>query len=392
MACVRSLFFAVFQTSIALAADLCDVSTLTDYGCFGGHCLTDGPASPPTCSPYLLLANLTCNGNLTCSILQARSLCEAHAGCHSFALYSTFHDGDLALLYTANKSGLIANAAWSVFIKGESPSPPPSPFPTGPCQRAHDCSLNGVCQAGICACHPGWQGHHCQHLKLKPIGNISAYGTTPNVTSWGATIVAVNETYHMFVTEETGGCGLSYWASNSQIVHATSKTLSGPYVKQAVVTTPATSNPQMVYNNRTNTYMLFYIGGAGSDITGPHQCRSETGTPGPWGIPPAADSTGLLTSKSPWGPWLPGHFIDCNNPSPAIHPNGTLFVACHNGAILMTRQREDGSFTPPVDIAQGHPFVPGRLPRVLCFSFSPIPPYYHTVPLLLRNSLCCRQL
>jgi hypothetical protein len=44
--------------------------------------------------------------------------------------------------------------------------PPPPPPPPGPCGSDLDCSLNGICTAGKCACDAPWIGTRCGVLEF----------------------------------------------------------------------------------------------------------------------------------------------------------------------------------------------------------------------------------
>jgi hypothetical protein len=150
-----------------------------------------------------------------------------------------------------------------------------------------------------------WSGRNCEVLRLAPLpaaGDPYGYGLSPNITSWGGSIYHDNATgvYHLFVTEETDGAGLSSWISHSQIIHAVSSTPLGPYTRKNVVSTPPTTNPQIIYDPTTRTFLLFHIRGAGSFQ--------------------------LTTSMSVDGPFVqtPFELSGCNNPTAAWHPNGTV--------------------------------------------------------------------
>ena len=61
------------------------------------------------------------------------------------------------------------------------------------CRTDSDCSLNGLCTAGICACDAPWAGNRCQTLQLAvgllglhDIPLCAYHGDGPNSTSWGA--------------------------------------------------------------------------------------------------------------------------------------------------------------------------------------------------------------
>ena len=168
-----------------------------------------------------------------------------------------------------------------------------------------------MCSGGQCACTESWTGHNCQHLALLPVPKVAGYGWAPNITSWGGSIyhnlTDPQSLYHLYVTEETDGKGLNSWVSNSQIIHAVSRSPLGPFVKRDVVSKPPTTNPQVLYDPASRTFLLFHIRGAGSFQ--------------------------LFVSQSVDGPWTAQPFSlgSCNNPTAAFHPNGTLYVMCHDG-------------------------------------------------------------
>ena len=72
------------------------------------------------------------------------------------------------------------------------------------------------------------------------------------------------------------------------------------------------------------------------------------------GGPSAEDAAGnptdfLHTAKTPSGPWSPSATKpqSCNNPAPAFHPNGTLFVVCDHFDITTTSTGDiDGDWAP----------------------------------------------
>jgi len=212
-------------------------------------------------------------------------------------------------------SSILTCASWFASIHvSHCYSEPWTPIlPKGPCSINEHCSLNGACVHGICQCYTSWTGHNCQQLRLKPLQRVAGYGEEPNVSSWGASIYNDTTGYHLFVTEETDGKGLASWVTNSQIVHAISSLPEGPYKKLAVVSKPPTTNPQILYDFRTKTFLLFHIRGSGS--------------------------FGLFTSDSVNGPWNVTHFGlgNCNNPTAAFHPNSSLYVMCHDSSFSLYR-------------------------------------------------------
>lgn len=290
------------------------------YYCAAGFCGGDGPhPAPPKCGPA---AELKLGGTTPAERVQyAKRWCDTNSTCTGFAIDPSFA---ITLAFSQRNLTTTAqpNAAWSIYWKGPAqplpPAPPapapPSPWqpilPKGPCSSDEHCSLNGICAAGKCLCTASWRGHNCQYLALQPVPKVAGYGWNPNISSWGGSIYHnasdSSGLYHLYVTEETDGKGLNSWISNSQIIHAVATTPLGPYRRKDVVSKPATTNPQIVYDPRTGLFLLFHIRGAGSFQ--------------------------LFVSPSVDGPWTPRpfHLGGCNNPTAAFHPNGTLYVLCHD--------------------------------------------------------------
>ena len=103
------------------------------------------------------------------------------------------------------------------------------------CATDEDCSLNGRCSTGTCACAPEWAGDDCGVLNLLPAKANNGFHEGPNSSSWGGSIMFDGTTYHMFASRMAGGCGLSAWDSNSEVVRATSSQGDGPYLFQETV-------------------------------------------------------------------------------------------------------------------------------------------------------------
>ena len=53
------------------------------------------------------------------------------------------------------------------------------------CTSDLDCSLNGVCTGGSCACDKPWSGAACESMNFKATTFPQGYGMSPNVTTWG---------------------------------------------------------------------------------------------------------------------------------------------------------------------------------------------------------------
>ena len=211
---------------------------------------------------------------------------------------------------------------------------------TAPCVSDLDCSLNGVCgyiTTGVCECDLPWTGDSCGVLRRLPANasrQASVYGYSPNVTSWGASILRGEEDppmYHMFVAEIPGG--LLNWGSKSQCVHAVSPREDGPFVRSDVVLAAECHGPVAIRDTSDGAWLLFHQGAG----------------------PASSNSSGFLRyAHSPNGPWTPidatpagrGDKLPCGMPTAAFHPNGTLFVVCGNGAELRSAPSRAGPWSP----------------------------------------------
>ena len=192
------------------------------------------------------------------------------------------------------------------------------------CRVADDCSLNGVCESGTCACDIPWVGPTCGRFAVHPVDRskspgAAAYGYDPNVSSWGGSILPdpAGSGYHLFVAQMRSG-GLTGWQTESECVHATSATLSGPYTRQSLVLSNECHGPVALYDLRSKAWLLFHIGDGGlSSNTSSFLHYSYESPAGPWS--PAPSSPG-----------------QCNMPTAAFDPgNGTLYVLCGNGSPVL---------------------------------------------------------
>eukprot|EP00937_MAST-01D_sp_MAST-1D-sp2_P006098 g6098.t1 len=134
------------------------------------------------------------------------------------------------------------------------------------CASDADCSFNGVCSAidGTCTCDPQWRGDYCQRLNLLP---APRYGgkmdfdpkTGRNISSWGGAVMWDNSTnlWHMWSAEMADHCGIGAWLSNSVVAHSISKTLLGPYKRQATVF-PAFAHEPSVARAPSGELVMFF--------------------------------------------------------------------------------------------------------------------------------------
>jgi len=201
------------------------------------------------------------------------------------------------------------------------------------CETDFDCLLNGICANKVCECNKPWNGDDCGVLNIIPRdpNYIPAYGydaksPIPNTTtSWGGNIIESNGVYHLFVSEMKNGLGLSSWGSNSQIVHAISSDPMGVFKKQDVSLPSQAHNASPIRGNLDANgdapWYIFHIGNGGSTSNTIHISNSPSG---PWkGLPDVQTSTN-------------GPRVGCNNPAPAFHVNGTLYLLCNSATLYAT--------------------------------------------------------
>jgi hypothetical protein len=116
------------------------------------------------------------------------------------------------------------------------------------CADDAGCQLNGACTNRVCKCYPGWRGEDCGLLDMKPSVPSDfpglAYGSPPSdkgtggLASWGGSIVVDpkdKQLFHLFAAEMSLGCGLNSWYRNSIIIHGTSSSPLGPFVRKEQV-------------------------------------------------------------------------------------------------------------------------------------------------------------
>ena len=225
------------------------------------------------------------------------------------------------------------------------------------CSTSHDCSLNGECVNSKCVCDKPWKNDKCDELIVNDAYDvrfsIRIHLTSQTLTlelqayrnaseaSWGGNVVHVNGTYHLFVAQMALSCGLEHWGANSMIIRATSENASGPYAFQDVVVQPFAHNPTIRELPNDKGFVIFFIGGS---VSKPVDCRQNRTThtrslssstllggaihavfapsvEGPWSDPVQITFTqNKSAADSEWGPAV-------TNPSPFIHPDGTVTLA-----------------------------------------------------------------
>lgn len=194
------------------------------------------------------------------------------------------------------------------------------------CSSDLDCSLNGLCVAGRCECNAAWKGVQCEQFDQLPTA-LRMDIKELNVTTWGAGTLprSVQGRYHLYAAEMVGNCGITTWQSNSQVVHLTSDTPTGPWTRQGVAI-PLWAHCPSVAVTPNDTVVMWAFQGTrvpktGVDrwgkpcVAGASPCGFAKHGCGPDAPPPSAwrpthqelltegTSLPLLVSSGPNGPW-----------------------------------------------------------------------------------------
>jgi hypothetical protein len=231
-------------------------------------------------------------------------------------------------------------AARACAVSTPTPAPTIPPPPSGPCSTALDCGLNGVCRSGKCVCRPAWTGDRCQTLALLPANLSAGYRhvteSGQNISSWGGSVIWSSEDklWHMFAAEMLNSCGLTAWACNSQVVHATSPSLAQRFVR---------SEP------------LIFLGGSGG--SGSSGSTGSTGN-GVHGVSTPANPVQPRFAheptvvRGPAGEWVM-YWTGCDPAAPAGSPSSCspTFSAGHTAPANCTGLG-DGSTPPTADVVR----------------------------------------
>jgi hypothetical protein len=253
--------------------------------------------------------------------------------------------------------------------------------PAAGCATDDDCSLNGVCASGACACDPGWVGPSCGALNITTVDAADGYDGLPDgVSSWGGAALPGDGDglWHLFYAKMEGGCTLSSWETNSACWHATGPSPLGPFTDADTVLGPWCHNA-VPMRAPDGTWLVYHIGCGGvtpKNCTGAEapeaapaaaaaaappcggigsvNCTGAEAAPAAAAAPPCAGigSVSILYADSPGGPWTPlGHVLlngstapgawdtSVSNVAPHILPNGTVLLAyrgksAKNGELL----------------------------------------------------------
>ena len=217
-----------------------------------------------------------------------------------------------------------------------------------------DCSLNGDCVKGVCACDYSWTGSECNKMNILPMNKNSGYHNLTAGASWGGLPIYVDDKWHLFVSQMVNNCSLDYYGTNSEIIRAESDSPGGPFVYALTVVPVFAHNPTVRITN-DGTFLLYMIGN-GLSLEKPVNCSKNANTENihmkhQKRYRRFEDSTSdihIAYSNSVYGPWsiLPVSFInpkaspifDCawTNPSPVVFENDSVLMAftggyCHEG-------------------------------------------------------------
>ena len=219
----------------------------------------------------------------------------------------------------------------------------------GGCETDADCGLLGNCIASTCACDEGWEGPTCASLDLAP-APIDSGLRQANSSSWCGTVLRdeVDDGLFHGYFSDFGGCadGLRIWLTGSRVIHATSRAAAGPFAPAwstgdaEVAVAAEAHNPQAVRAPDGTYLLLDSYGGPDSGCIR----RANYSNCAPWAGPcpakmPGTGGRGLYvfhTAPSAAGPWTPLNvsidypcFSENITPSPAFHPNGTMYILYH---------------------------------------------------------------
>jgi hypothetical protein len=203
-----------------------------------------------------------------------------------------------------------------------------------PCASDADCSFNGVCAAGACACDPGWTSGvdgilgvsalpYCSFLDFAPspvsaCGPACAFHGGPSSvdtswSSWGVSVIQVGDTFHGYAAEMANECTLSAWTRGSQVVHVSAATPLGPFVRSpsaSVVVPPWSHNPQVIAAD--GQFVIFTLGDGWAQNGPPLNCSTADSRP-PWESRGEARAlVGNCTPVAEPSNCVPGPCLSCN--------------------------------------------------------------------------------
>ncbi len=241
------------------------------------------------------------------------------------------------------------------------------------CNSDWDCSLNGVCQGGVCKCDPAWDdGLNCSKLQSLAVTVPTApscnqpgcaYHGDPSAntsTTWGGSVLKGHDgKYHMYVSEMANHCGLGDWRTNSFIAHAVADTPLGPFTRSDTAVPVWSVCPEVdILKTDNETLYLMYIMGDGTPIGNISSCTSkehsqlrETSYDEKESLSDTVDGNQTITihsSTSPYGPWTRTEALMLNIPPlgnwcPTVNilANGTVRLMFLNAGDIIQIMQAD---------------------------------------------------
>ena len=224
------------------------------------------------------------------------------------------------------------------------------------CNNSLDCSLNGDCVQGVCACDYAWIGAACNKMDILPMNKNSGYHNHTSGASWGGIPIYVDGKWHLFVSQMVNNCSLDYYGTNSEIIRAVSDSPGGPFVYAETAVPVFAHNPTVRITN-DGTFLLYMIGNCVS-LEEPVNCsknanrqkiqtRASQKKHRKRSVSESSDIH-IAYSSSVYGPWnilsvsftnpYASAIFDCawTNPSPVVFENDSVLLAftagyCHGG-------------------------------------------------------------
>lgn len=190
------------------------------------------------------------------------------------------------------------------------------------CTTSFDCSLNGLCNAGVCACDTPWGGAACETLTfaVTPAAGKNLWvgaGTSENLNTWNGPIVQSVATgkYHLFnpVYEHASLWNVIYYA------HGVADNVEGPWdwTSMPNITSTEINPAALVFPNASTGEMVYslWIGGdilVAADPAGPFVSYARNPLPGntatayyKGNLYAMNQGNKIQTATSLAGPWTP---------------------------------------------------------------------------------------
>eukprot|EP00041_Stephanoeca_diplocostata_P005579 m.64433 g.64433 ORF g.64433 m.64433 type:complete len:388 (+) comp15879_c0_seq6:144-1307(+) len=190
-----------------------------------------------------------------------------------------------------------------------------------PCASNIDCSLNGVCNNGVCDCDRPWKGPSCGVLgyKVSPASGKSLYPISDPKNTWNGPIVGPDEKgkYHLYDPIYPEGNLLGC----TNIKHGVADNVTGPYRWDVMPDISGRCNPAFVtYTDAVSGKTKYTLWPSGSEIQ---------------------------TADSPDGPFTPisgTKGVAGGNPAPLYH-NGAFYATSQSTRTVVTATDLSGPWT-----------------------------------------------